>query len=347
VRNKIVLISVAVMLVIGLVIGLVVGCAPTPAPAPAPTPTPKAEPVTLKLVSFLPKDQEFSFGIGWFAERVNQLSNGEITIDYLGGPEVIPPPEQPEAARTGVVDIVVTPSTIYEPLLPEGHIFHLTQIRPWEEREAKSGFYDAMVERHKTANLFYMGRAMAEWGFHTWTQFPVDNIREDLKGRKVALVSPSSKEFMRRLGFSVVIVSMMDLFTSVERGVVDACTYPVSGWFFGLHEITKYCIDIRFGTGENVLYIMNLDKWNSLSKQQQEVLMDAMKSIERDALPRDQGLYKEFRQKFVDGGTQFLKFSPEDTKWFLDLYFDSEWDETAKKIGQETADKLREMMAKK
>ena len=308
---------------------------------------PAAGPVTLKLVSFLPKDQEFSFGIGWFVERVNQQSNGDITIDYLGGPEVIPTNEQPEACRTGVVDIVVTPSTVFEPLLPEGRCFHLSQIRAWEEREPASGFYDFMVEKHKSVNLFYLGRAMGEWGFHLWTNFPVNNIREDLKGHSVALTSPSSEEFMRRLGLSIVMVSMMDLFTSVERGVVDGYTYPVSGLFFGLHEVTPYAIDIRFGTAENVLYIMNLDKWNSLSKQQQELLMNVMEGLERDGLVRDQQLYGEFRQAFVDGGTEFLQFSPADTQWFLDLYYDAEWDETAKKVGQETADKMREMLAKK
>lgn len=304
-------------------------------------------PVTLKLVSFLPKDQEFSFGIGWFCERVSEQSNGEITINYIGGPETIPEMEQVEAARTGVVDIVVTPSTIYERILPVARCFHLTQIPAGEEREPASGFYDYMVEAHKGIDLFYMGRAMAEWGFHIWPNFPVENLREDLKGHSIANTSTSAEEFLRRLGMSLVIVSSMDLFTSVERGVVDSWIWPVSGWFFGLHEVTDYCIDIRFATAENVLYLMNLDKWNSLSKNQQEVLMDAMKSIERDALPRDQQLYTEFRQKFVDAGTQFLKFSPEDTKWFLDLYFDAEWDETAKKTGQETADQLREMVAPK
>lgn len=303
--------------------------------------------VTLKLVSFLPKDQEFSFGIGWFVERVKEQSKGEMVINYVGGPEAIPPSEQPEAARTGVADIVVIPSTYYEHLLPEARCFHLTLIRPWEEREPASGFYEYMVKAHERIDLFYLGRGMSEWGMHLWTNFPVNNLQEDFKGHKVALTSASTEEFMRRLGLSVVIVPTMDLFTSVERGVVDGWTWPVSGWFLGLHEVTDYSIDIRFGTAENVVYIMNLDKWNSLSKSQQEVLVDVMKSVERDSLPRDQQLYKEFRKKFEDAGTQFLEFSPEDTKWFLDLYYTAEWDETAKKTGQETANLLRKMVSEK
>jgi len=303
--------------------------------------------VTLKLVSFLPKDQEFSFGIGWFVERVKTESNGEMVINYVGGPEAIPPSEQPEAARTGVADIVVIPSTYYEHLLPAARCFHLTLLRPWEEREPSSGFYDYMVKAHEKIDLFYLGRAMSEWGMQLWTNFEVTNLQEDFKGHKVALTSASTEEFMRRLGFSVVMVPTMDLFTSVERGVVDAWTWPVSAWFFGLHEVTKYAIDIRFGTAENVVYVMNLDKWNKLSKQQQELLVEVMKSVERDGLPRDQKLYVDFRKKFEDAGTQFVKFSPEDTKWFLDLYYTAEWEEAAKKTGQDAADLLREMVAKK
>jgi TRAP-type C4-dicarboxylate transport system substrate-binding protein len=232
-----------------------------------------------------------------------------MVINYVGGPEAVPPSEQPEAARTGIADIVVIPSTYYEHLLPEARCFHLTMLRPWEERESSSGFYDHMVKTHSKINLFYLGRAMSEWGMHLWPNFEVENLREDFKGHKVALTSASTEEFMRRLGLSIVMVPTMDLFTSVERGVVDAWTWPVTAWFFGLHEVTKYCIDIRFGTAENVVYVMNLDKWNKLSKDQQEVLVKAMKSVELDGLPRDQQLYSDFRKKFEDAGTEFLKFS--------------------------------------
>lgn len=97
-RKTILLASVLTLILVSL---LVASCA-TPSQAPAPSSaaaksqTPAATPVakaktTLTVVSFQPRDTLVMQPVKWLTDRVNQQGQGELAIDYKGGPEVILP----------------------------------------------------------------------------------------------------------------------------------------------------------------------------------------------------------------------------------------------------------------
>jgi len=60
-----------------------------------------AQPMELKGVSFLPKDHRLCAMIPVWIDKVNVEFKDSIKITWLGGPEVMPPFEQPEAVRNG------------------------------------------------------------------------------------------------------------------------------------------------------------------------------------------------------------------------------------------------------
>src|SRR5512142_180562 len=65
-----------------------------------------AKEITLKMVTFLPKD-DVNLTAWWaYVEEVNKRANGELVIKFTGGPEAIPSFKQFDAVRSGVVDMV-------------------------------------------------------------------------------------------------------------------------------------------------------------------------------------------------------------------------------------------------
>src|SRR6185295_14503274 len=98
---------------------------------------------TMRAVGFIPKnDPVMAMANAWVGE-VNTKLAGKLRINYVGGSEVITRFQQPEALRTGVIDIIFVPSGDYQDQVKTAPAFVLSKISPTEER--KSGFYDFMV----------------------------------------------------------------------------------------------------------------------------------------------------------------------------------------------------------
>jgi TRAP-type C4-dicarboxylate transport system substrate-binding protein len=321
-------------------------CAPAAGPTPTPAPKPTPKPVVIKAVSFIAKDHLVSAYAKVFVERVNKQAKGRLRIDYLGGPEVIPPFEQVEALRKGaVVQMTFSPTAYYASLLPEADVMHLTELTPMEERKP-GGLYDFMVERHKKIGLFYLGRWTYNMPFYLYTNKKVDRPQQ-LAGQKMrtaALYDP----FMKALGIVPVTLPYGEVYTALERGVVDGFGWPgVAVVALGWNKVCKYIIEPGFYE-QNGVILMNLDTWNSLPKDLQDLLKDVAIKLEPDMADHFAKVTKEERQKMLDGGMQVIKFSPADAKWYRDLAYKVQWDEIEKKVKDPAlVAKLKELVKKK
>ena len=123
------------------------GCA-----APTPEPTPTLEPIVLKAISNFPLDDPYTFGSVKFMEKVNERSNGEITINYLGGAEVVSQYNQAEAVAAGTVDIADNCTTFVPGFIPGGEALVLCEQTPTEARA--SGAFDYLLNSTKRQIYF-------------------------------------------------------------------------------------------------------------------------------------------------------------------------------------------------
>jgi TRAP-type C4-dicarboxylate transport system substrate-binding protein len=93
----------------------------------------------------------------------------------------------------------------------------------------------------------------------------------------------------------------------------------------------------------NLEALVNMDTWNKLTKPQQKLITDAM--IENEA--KFTKVYEELGEKELKGmqakGMKFIKFSMEETKWYVDLAYKAGWDEVYKKA-PELGPKLKKLL---
>ena len=301
-----------------------------------------AEPksVTLKAISFLPPMASKSKIFKKFLKQVEANSKGELKIKYLGGPEVVSMLEQGQAVKRGVIDMACLPGSMYMGLVPEAFLLCLSRISAEEELE--KGIIDTLQPFYAKAGLYFLGEIFGsnKGQFLIWTNKKVSRPQE-FAGQRWGAGAPLFKAFTKAFGADMVIMPASESYTALERGLVDAWLYPAGSAIpLGIYEITKYVIDHPFWA-DYVGMILNIKKWNSLPEHLQKVLQDTL----REMAPELGRMNNEAEAKYInmakDAGVKFIKFSPEDAKWFLDTIYGATWKwrieaqpETATKIKQ-------------
>ncbi len=105
------------------------------------------------------------------------------------------------------------------------------------------------------------------------------NTLADLKGKKVRGSGRMTTKFLEALGATGVNVAFSEVPGGLERGVIDcAVTGAGSGYSAGWWEVSDHLMTIPLGGWDPVVTAMNMDKWNSLSAEQQAFIMDEVKT---------------------------------------------------------------------
>ena len=101
----------------------------------------------------------------------------------------------------------------------------------------------------------------------------------DLEGLKVRASGRMTAKFLEALGAEGVNVSFSEVPGALQKGVVDcAVTGAGSGYSAGWWEVSTHLMAIPLGGWDSVVTAMNMDRWNSLSADKQELIMTQVKA---------------------------------------------------------------------
>jgi TRAP-type transport system periplasmic protein len=304
----------------------------------------RTEAVQFKAVCFLPVNHPLVAMIPTYINMVKEKTKGEIVIDLLGGPEVIPEFEQVKALQRGkTIGACFTVASRYEALVPEAATTNLSKILPWEERE--TGFYDLLVEAHKKADMMYLGRWL--YGpFYIWTKKPVSKL-EDLKGMRIRTGALYDR-FMKQIGIIPVSVAPGEVYLALERGMVDGFGWPIMGARKdGWTTKVKYLIDHPF-YNQNATILFNLESWNKLSPAQQQTVKEVGAVFERNMVEYfKKEIDKEMKILKEQEGIKTIEFTPAEAKKYVNTAYDALAEVLSPKIPADMMKKLREASEKK
>jgi TRAP-type C4-dicarboxylate transport system substrate-binding protein len=235
---------------------------------------------------------------------------------------------------------VATCSAYYVGDLKEALSFQYGNITPQEERAV--GYYDYMDKIHQEKlNLKYLGRFSYPGHFYFFSNAPLKKI-EDFKGKRIRS-NPGYEPFIKAMGATPVNTSFSEVFSVMERGVVDAFAWPIPGpLFYGWESIFSYVILPGFYEMNTVMH-MNLESWNKLSPDLQKVVMDNTVWMENEIVP----YYTEFEKKQLDKMKEMGKtlITVENPDGYLKLSMDQAW-EMVNKACPESGPKMQQMIRK-
>lgn len=322
---------------------LVLAVLPFMAACPAPEEKPTTEPIVLKAVGFLPPAHDVTKQWLHFFEMVEERTDGQVVIDYLGGGEVISFLDAPMALLDGKVDIIASGAAFYKSLVPASRALEIGALSLEKGREV--GFYDLMREVHKEAGFFFVGYSGVYHGpmFYLWTTKPVTCL-DDLKGMKVVTVM-DVKDALEKLGMILTPVVSAELYVSLERGVSQAYIGSMTGLIpRSLDEVLTCCIEHPF-IGQGMTTVMSVEGWNQIPEDLQDKILEVQSEWEVWAREETLKLNEEHRQKLEAGGMQFVKFSPDEAEEFQSTFYEAIWKEL-EEDAPEYVDQFREMLGK-
>jgi TRAP-type C4-dicarboxylate transport system substrate-binding protein len=162
----------------------------------------------------------------------------------------------------------------------------------------------------------------------------------DFSGLKVR-VTPVYKDIVEALGGTAITTAPGEVFTALERGVVDGYGWPVSGIFdLGWDKVTKFRLEPGFYAVE-VNVLVNLDTWKALGDAQRKVLNDAalwLEGLDAENLANN----KAEVERQTKAGIQPIDFGPAESKKFTDRANEVAWQSVIRRA-PETGPKLRQL----
>lgn len=263
-----------------------------------------------------------------FLEPINS-KKGPVTVKYLGGPEVTPWQKQAQSLKRGNVDLIFCPAAYYSGDLAAARIPG-AQNRSLEEIRANGG-WDLMQKAWANG----MNARILSWNFFQGQKFYLYTIFEpklsketgvDLAGVKMR-ATPLYRAFLTAMGATPVVIKPSEVYTSLERGLVQGLAWPWgSVGTYGWERFLKYRIEPDFFSA-SMLMIANLDKYKSLSKAERDALEVHARALEKagDEVMVAQGHKDD--AKLMAAGVKRFKLEGEYARAYLKTIYGAKWAE--------------------
>ena len=265
----------------------------------------------------------FIFTVGaanGFMDNLNAVSDGEMKIS-LFGPDVVPTFEQLQPVQAGIFDLAYTYSAYHAGTTPIAIGMDATLGDPAKRREA--GLFDFIDKEYNK-----LGLKLVSFPPLTPYQFVV---RDALSGSKPSLEGlklrsiPSLQNLIMELGGSPVTMAGGEIYTSLQRGVIDGAPWTQVGVKdFKLNEVANYIVAPHFGYVSTMI-LMNLDKYNKLSAKEKAWITEAGVKTEQDSVAFFNNLIEEETAYLKGAGMKVTNMHPEDAANIEKYWNDGLW----------------------
>jgi len=268
-----------------------------------------------------------------FKANVEKSSGGKIAFK-ISGPEAVPPFEQMQPLTSGAFDLLYT-----HPAYHSKGFATAAEILPFGPDKLRSSGVWAAIDRfyQKNYNLKLLSLVpLGREGYHCYLRQPL-SAQGDLSGMKIRGVS-TQFGVIKALGGVPVTLPMGDVYTAIEKGVVNGACAPASVFLGTKHyEVAKYRVEPRFGLLVSLIGI-NLDRWNKLSKGEQATLEKGGAQTERDTARLGDEILKKDSEKLAGLGVQAVRLPKAKGELIRAEFTSSNWEFLQKCCGEATAE---------
>jgi len=223
---------------------------------------------------FPPTHIQSQLAESWIKE-VEKRTNGEVSIKYFPAGSLAKGNQIYDGVVTGLADIGMTVLAYTRGRFPiaEGIDLPLGYASGTQATKVANALLDKFQPQEFNDTKIMFLHAHGPGLIHT-TDKKVSSL-EDLKGLKIR-AHGTSGVIAGALGASPVGTGMGECYQMLQKGVVDGSMHPAEankGWKLG--EVVKYMTaNHPIGYTTTFAVMMNKDKWNKLSPQNQKIIKD-------------------------------------------------------------------------
>lgn len=236
---------------------------------------------TLKLqASSAPGDWAHRFMTDQWAPKLAAMSGGDLKVDVLPTKAVVPHRETIDAVANGILDGDLNAVAYFSGRDP-GFALMGDLIAGYDSPDQVQAFcmhgggkevlqklYDKILpgKIHVIGCGPYAKEALV-------SKVPINGV-DDLKGVKLRSPEGLAAEVFKRAGASPTSLPFSEVYTSLEKGIVDAADASafVNNEASGMHKVAKYPLYPGIHSMAILQFIMNKQVWDKMSEAQRTML---------------------------------------------------------------------------
>ncbi len=224
-----------------------------------------------------------------FANAVNTMSGGRLTIKVYGGGEIVPALEVFSAVSQGTAEMGHAAGYYWKGKIPAAPFF--TSVPFGLTAQEMNGWlhYGGGLELWREAyapfNIIPFAAGNTGVQMAGWFNREINNL-SDLKGLKMRIPGVGGEVFSRAGGTAVTLPGS-ELYTSLQTGVIDATEWvaPYNDMSLGLHEVAKYYYYPGWHEpGPTLELLVNKDAFEALPEDLQMMVEVAARFANQDML---------------------------------------------------------------
>jgi TRAP-type C4-dicarboxylate transport system substrate-binding protein len=289
-----------------------------------------AEPQVIKLkfsTSFMPPEPPNMQAMRTL-DAVERKTNGKVKFERhlagaLGGPK-----EQLGLVKSGAVDIISLHIDQYPQELPLYQITNTEQLVTnaqgvanvtaiTQEIPETAKIFEAEQKKNNIKILYF--HANGPTGI---TPRFVAKSLADLKGKKVNAITAYQRAVFKELGWIPVNVAIPELYEGLSRGVIDAIFMATAAVLpMKWNEPGKSHLYFGDNTVISTPLAVNLDVWNKLPKDIQQIFMESSKETAQWSVQANDENLKATYAAFEKAGAPPVRVSTAERDWFFKVLF--------------------------
>ena len=280
------------------------------------------------LTSWGPNNVGPTYAVTTIIDEAKKLGGGALDIKRYG-PEVVPPFEQLQPVSSGTFDLLFTHPAYHGGATAIGTL--IDTIATDVEKRRSTGVFDWIDQYYQKNFQVKLIATPSQTGYQFILKEPLKD-EEALRGRKIRS-NPAYDPIVKALGGSPVLLPVPQIFTALQKGLVDGSAYTVNSLASQkLYEVVKYMARPTFGSG-NFFFMVNLKKWQALDSAAQKALLGAGQKIEATLPWFSQRLEFEDEEQVIIHGGRYTYFDAGNAARLTQLFNEGLWAQAITKHG--------------
>jgi len=281
----------------------------------------------------------------WIANELNKRSNGRIKLDLYPSSQLGDVTIVQERIGLGDVEMQLAwfDTTIDARLAINNLPYIVTNFEEVRKLYKKGGFMMNTLENLlKEQNIKMISRRPMYFCGIALTKLPSSPKDTDVpKNMKLRVPpSPSYSWVVENLGYLATPIVWSEIFTSLQTGIIDGYIGgDEDACYTSFRDIIKYYLAIA-DHYEMWFWYMNLDLWNSLSKEDQKILQDVGDELYEKSIDTVEEEQVSYQQRLRDSGIEVITFTDEELTKIAKKMRENVWPKLREVIGPELMDEV-------
>ena len=275
------------------------------------------EPINFKLASTYPSTLTILGTMAKrFEEQINIISGGNIKFRFFEPGALSPPLETFDAISYGALDSAWSSPGFWSGKVPALQTFAAIPFGPdgpeylaWYYNGGGKEIFEDIYHKHNIHSII-CGISPPEAS--GWFKKEIKTL-DDLKGLRMRFFGLGAR-VMSKLGVSTQLLATGDIFPALELGAIDATEFsmPAVDQKLGFDKVAGHYYFPGWHQQSTFFELMiNLEKWQNLSTQQQAQIYTTCGDNIRYAIAEGEALQAEAINILKEGGTQFHQWPDE------------------------------------